>query len=89
MVTTLFLALRALRQTLTDSRDLIVNLTQLLAAKDVAAYDALRRVAMSETNDGTEGPSYYYTGDAMQYQDDQLSGRVNDDELTGVSNFGL
>lgn len=70
-------------------RDLILNLTQLLVAKDPIAYDALRRTTASETDDGTESPAYYYTGDAEQYQDDQLRGRVSDDELTGISHFGV
>lgn len=81
--------LRWTRKVVLDQRDLVVNLTQLLVAKDPIAYDALRRTTASETDDGTEGPAYYYTGDAMQYQDDQLKGRVSDDELTGISRFGI
>lgn len=84
-VTTLCLVLLWTKRTLRDQHDLVVHMAQLLVAKDPMTYDALRRVVATE--DDTEGPAYYYTGDAMQYQDDQLKGLVSDDELTGISNF--
>lgn len=85
----LCLVLRSTRRTLKESSDLVVHLTHLLVAKDPMVYDALRRAVAPETDGGTEQPAYYYTGDAMQYQDDQLKGLVNDDELTGISRFGV
>lgn len=89
MLTITIIWLRAMTKLLLGVRDLYLNLVQLLAAKDIVSYDALRRTTLSETMSDTDSPAYYYTGDAKQYQDDHLAGRVNDDELTGVSNFGI
>lgn len=89
MLTLTVIWLRSMAKLLLGVRDLYLNLVQLLASKDIVAYDALRRTTYSETISDTDTPAYYYTGDAKQYQDEQLAGRVNDDELTGVSNFGI
>lgn len=88
LLTAVFLFLRMMSQQLQASRELNLQLSQLLASKDVVAYDALRRTTLSETPDQAAAP-YYYTGDAVQYENEKLDGRVSDDELTGISSFGV
>ena len=80
---------KAMTKLLLGVRDLYLQLVQLLASKDIVSYDAIRRTTLSETDHDTNAPAYYYTGDAYQYESEKMEGRVSDDELTGVSNFGI
>jgi len=65
-----------------------MHLQELLASKDISSYETLRRVdAALEPSPEPAGP--YYTGDALQYENAKIDGRVSDDELTGISAFGV
>ena len=88
-MTALFLFLRWAQSLLTDIREIIIQQNHLLASKDMTAYDAARRTHVSEMLSDESAPGVYYTGDALQYQNEKIEGRVNDDDLTGISRFGV
>lgn len=85
----MFLWMRASAKLLKEMSGLYLSLVQLLASKDIVAYDAARRSTVSEMSYDESGPAVYYTGDALQYQNEKMEGRVSDDELTGISKFGV
>lgn len=88
-MTALFLFLRWSQRLLNDLREIIIQQNQLLASKDIVAYDAARRTHVSEKLVDESALAVYYTGDALQYQNEKMEGRVSDDELTGISSFGI
>lgn len=85
----LFLFLRFAQSILSDLREVLIQQNHLLASKDIVAYDAARRTHVSEMSYDKDAPAVYYTGDALQYQNEKIDGRVSDDELTGISKFGV